>query len=249
MSRKFTLSALAVLALSSVASAQFLGSGAGFAIPYNAPAGASSSIVVAPNFPISGVAVEVTFGVGHTWIGDLTMTLTAPNLTSTTLMKRAGVGVASSTVGDNANTLAGGVYRFTDRFGAQNFSALGGGVTNISLVGAGTPAGNWWSEAGISGAPAPLGDTTASTAYNMRVGDYIASGNTGSGTTYASLYVENNLLTSVGASPSNGTWTLNISDGASLDTGSITGWRLMLLPEPTTMSLLGLGALLIRRKR
>lgn len=244
--KKIGLSLVMLALAASAANAQFQGSNAG-AIPIaDGGVPASSVINVPSNFAITGIAVTLN-SMSHTWVGDLIITLQAPNGSSATLVNRTGVGVASSTVGDSSNT--GGSYRFTDRFGAQNFSVLGGGATDIALAAAGTPGGNWWSEAGVSGAPAPLGDTTASSSYVLRPGDYIATGNTGTGTTYATRYIENNLLAALG-SQSNGNWTLSISDHAAGDTGSVAGgWTLQLLPEPTTMSLIGLGVLGLLRRR
>lgn len=47
----------------------------------------------------------------------------------------------------------------------------------------------------------------------------------------------------------NGTWTLNVVDGAGGDTGGFTGWSLEIVPEPTSLALLALGGLAMFRRR
>ncbi len=238
------ISAIAVAALligASAANAQFCGSQAvGLAIPDNVPAGISSTINVANAFAVTGIAVTVSMN--HSWVGDLIVTLTAPNGNTRNIMRRTGSFTATG-VGDSSNLIAGG-YRFTDRFGATNFADISCGA-NISMMAAGTPSGNWWSEAGVTGAPAP--NTAGGTTYNLRLGDYIASSNNHS-VNYAGSYVEVNLLADLG-SQSNGNWRLTVSDNAGADTGTLVSWTLALLPEPASMSLLALGGLLLARRR
>lgn len=248
--RKIISSSLVVLGLTAAANAQFCGSGAGFAIPDNNPAGASSTINVTNNFAITGIAVKINMSVNHSWIGDLIVTLTDPDGNTADLFRRVGVGIAGSTVGDSSN-FAGG--RFTTRGGVTNFADLnvpfpGCNATNISLAPFGTPAGNLWSASGVSGAPAPTG--APGTADNVFNGDYVASSNSGAGSTYADRYVEVNLMTLLAPGNSAGNWTLRISDNAGADTGTVASWQLQLLPEPTSLALVGLGvAALIRRRR
>lgn len=46
-----------------------------------------------------------------------------------------------------------------------------------------------------------------------------------------------------------GTWTLTISDNATIDTGGISGWTLTAVPSPAGLALLGLGTLGAARRR
>src|SRR5262249_33485404 len=139
-----------------------------------------------------------------------------------------------------------------------NFSALnapfpGCNTTDTNLLAfggtggmpPGATGGNTWSAAAVAGAPAPAGGAGAL----IPTGDYVASGNTGTGTTYAARYVETNLLGLLGGGPANGNWTIRISDHAAGDTGTLSSWQLLLLPEPATMGLLGLGVLALVRRR
>lgn len=244
--KKIGLSLVMVALAASAANAQFQGSNAAaMPIPDNSAGGVMTVINVPNNFAITGIAVTLN-GLTHSWVGDLIVTLQAPNGNTATIMRRTGR-FTPTAVGDSSD-LNGG-YRFTDRFGAQNFSVLGGGATDIALAAAGTPGGNWWSEAGVTGAPAP--NSAGATTYVLRAGDYIANDSNppASGGNYGNSYLETNLLATLG-SQSNGDWKLMVSDHAGADTGSVAGgWKLQLLPEPTTMSLIGLGVLGLLRRR
>ncbi|MEJ7599196.1 MAG: S8 family serine peptidase [Kofleriaceae bacterium] len=59
-------------------------------IPDNNPAGITSNLVVADSFPITALTAEVN--ITHTFIGDLTVTLTGPNGTAVVLHNRTGGG-------------------------------------------------------------------------------------------------------------------------------------------------------------
>jgi subtilisin-like proprotein convertase family protein len=246
MKRLFaTLNVLVLLSASTAANATFIGTASFPTIPSNFPGGVTSVINVPDSFPITGIAV-VWSGANTTRVGDLKISLLAPSGISAILLKNIGDGVAGS-FRDNANL--NGNYRFTDRAGLRSFSTLGGGATDISLVNAGTPSGNIWSEAGVVGAPAPLGDTTHDTNYILRPGDYIASSNLLLGTTYGLNYVETNLLATLGPSSSNGLWLLNIEDTGIGSATPASSWTLELLPEPATLALLALGAAVLIRRR
>lgn len=252
---------LSVVALAAAsANAQFCGSAnPNLAIPDASAVGVTSTINVGSNFGITGIGVKVqinnnlTTATPHTWVGDLLITITAPNGSVATLMNRPSVGVSSSTVGSNSDF--GGLVgeRFVGRTGAQNFSILGCGATDTNLQPfggtAGSPpgatGGNVWSAAGSAGAPAP----TLAAGGLIPQGDYVASSNTGAGTTYAARYVEVDLMALLGGGPANGNWTIKVSDHASGDTGRLISWQLQLLPEPASLALVGLGAFGLLRRR
>lgn len=189
------------------------GPGAGFAFPDNNPAGGSSTILAinVANPTISSFdSVVIDVSVAHTWLGDLTATLTAPDgITNVQLFRRPG----TTALGSTGDWLIG-TYTFV----------LSGGV-----------------------AFPQAGNTVPGSSYNI-------TSNPGSAQqvplpdpdTY-SVFTGMNL---------NGTWTLNISDNATGDTGSISGWSMNItsVPEPSTFALLGMmaaGALGVRtwRKR
>ncbi len=98
--------------------------GAGFTIPDNNATGASSTIVVAgdTDFPITSVVVSLQ-GFTHTWIGDLTATLTSPDGTIHTLFAR--VGRINTGAGDSSDV--SGIYTFADTGSDFWAAALGGG--------------------------------------------------------------------------------------------------------------------------
>jgi hypothetical protein len=109
---KIAAFALAGLAVASSAASAAVYSGGGFQIPDNNSAGASSVIAVAGDTP-SITGVEVTLqGAAHTWVGDLTATLTGPSGTVFALFVRPGKTAPNTGFGDSSD-LAGD-YRFTD---------------------------------------------------------------------------------------------------------------------------------------
>lgn len=74
------------------------------AIPDNSPAGVTSTITVAENLTLTDMQVPVQ--VNHTWVGDVTISLTSPGGTTVTLLDRPGV--PGSTFGcsdDNMNVV------------------------------------------------------------------------------------------------------------------------------------------------
>lgn len=105
----FAFAGLALVATSAASAAVY--SGAGFQIPDNVAAGASSVIAVSGDTPsLTGVEVTLT-GLRHTWIGDLRATLTSPTGTVFPLFMRVGSATLTA-VGDSSDL--GGDYRFTD---------------------------------------------------------------------------------------------------------------------------------------
>jgi subtilisin-like proprotein convertase family protein len=103
---KKILATAAVLAVSASALAVDY-NGAGFAIPDNVPAGASSTINVPDSFTVTDVDVTLN-NLTHTWVGDLIVTV-SHGASSATLVSRIGSADGVG-VGDNANF--GGNYRF-----------------------------------------------------------------------------------------------------------------------------------------
>lgn len=99
----------------------------------------------------------------------------------------------------------------------------------------------------------PIGNTVI-----IPGGNYRATSNTfnGNGTPTFTGEVLVNINAAFAGANVNGNWTLNLSDNAGLDTGSLTSWSIdvQAVPEPTSFALLGVavaGALGVRawRKR
>ena len=175
--------------------------GGAFAIPDNSPGGASSSLNTNVGSPFTVVGVSFT-GLAHTWVGDLSMTLTGPGAgNSFNFFFRPGQTTPTS-VGQNGDFLSANSYSFVD----------GGLAWNTGTV---IP----------SGAYAPIRSPFAPAQSISSFG---------------------------GLNGVDGTWTLNISDNAGLDTGGIQGWSLIVKPVPTpgAAALLGVAGLAgLRRRR
>ena len=74
--------------------------------------------------------IEIDMDVLHSWVGDLTIFLTAPDDTSHTIFSR--VGVSGAGTGDSSNLV--GIYNFTDDESANNLwdaAAIGGSADII----------------------------------------------------------------------------------------------------------------------
>ena len=193
MSKFLAASAGLALAAGALAGNTY-GPGAGFAIPDNTPGGAGSSIVVTDSFSIQNVSVSIDMA--HTWVGDLTATLSNGS-TSFALFTRPGF----TGTGFGNNTDLGGTYVFQD--GAPSFTAATAANAGGFLIG---------------GTYSPVGSLDAAFA----------------------------------GSNSAATWTLNVTDSAGGDLGSVSSWSLTLTPVPTpgAAALLGLaGVAGIRRRR
>ena len=111
MKRYFTVtSAIAVgLMMASASIADITdNSGAGFNVPDNDPAGITSAIVISADETISDVSVTL-FGATHSWIGDLTATISDGTTTADLFVR---VGDPGGTSGDSS-TLDGD-YTFAD---------------------------------------------------------------------------------------------------------------------------------------
>jgi len=208
--RKFLVTGL-IAASATVASADVYGPGAGGAIPDATPAGLSTTInavnVANPTI-VSVNSVTVSFSTAHTWVGDLVITLTAPNGDNVDVIHRTGA--AAGGAGDSSN--AAGPYTF-DAAGAD-FTAAAAALPTGSNVPAGTYAR--FTNA-IVGTPASDPDN-----YSVFNGDNL-----------------------------NGNWTLNVSDWAGADLGTLGSWSMDItsVPEPTSLALLALGGLVALRRR
>lgn len=125
--RKILFSLLIVPLLAGSASADFVGPGAGFAIPDNNAGGASSTIIVnqAQNEVITDVSVILT-GFTHTFVGDLIATLSGPG-GSIDLMFRTQSGFDPGAGAD-----VSGFYVFADTgadwWGAAQLAGFGGTI-------------------------------------------------------------------------------------------------------------------------
>ena len=129
-------------------------SGGGFAIPDNNATGMTSSIVIAANETITDVDVTL-FNTSHTWVGDLTVRLTSPNLTTADIMVRTGGGFGDSTnidadytfsdggddwwnaadIRSDSEVIPGGTYAAT---------TTGGGAVSLAALFSGeSTAGTW----------------------------------------------------------------------------------------------------------
>ncbi len=110
-------------------------------------------------------------------------------------------------------------------------SDFGGGYTFT------TGGASIWDEALLQGAAVPITAGTYAASTNLHTGDVNTS------------YAESNL--SVLVTDTAGDWTINVSDNALLDTGAFRDWYLDVdaVPEPASMTLLGLGALALLRKK
>ena len=136
LKEEFTMKIAALLVVAGLAAAANAGvhTGAGFAIPDGDAAGITSVIAVAgdTDFPITSVVVSLQ-GFAHTWIGDLSGTLTSPNGTVHTLFGRPGR-VANVGFGDSSNVE--GIYTFADT--GADFWAAAASVADAAVVPAGT---------------------------------------------------------------------------------------------------------------
>jgi len=109
--KKWFAFVLLSLAVVNPALADVVGSGTGFVIPDNNPAGASSTITFSDDRVITGNLVVTLTGLTHTWVGDVTATLIAPDSTSHTLFFRIRKTTPGGT-GDSSDF--GGNYIFSD---------------------------------------------------------------------------------------------------------------------------------------
>lgn len=263
--RLISVGAVLIVLATNTVDAQFCGGAdVGVPIPDNNSAGVTSTIhVPGPDFDITGIAAVVHVGDPvHSWVGDLRIRLTDPSGNTAELMNRPGVGpIGTIGIARNYGDDASGTgFRYMSRSGAHTFNGLnswfpGCNATHASLApyggtGGSLPAatgGNIWSGAGVPGSPPPFG-SSSSTNRSIPNGDYIASGNR-FGSTYATSYVEVDLMSLLAPGPASGDWTIQISDHANGNPGGFLGWQLQLLPEPAACTVFALMAFALIRKR
>lgn len=133
---KTSIAMLAIAGLAGTAAAQSF-SGAGFAIPDNSPAGASSSIVTTGG-TVQGLTVTLS-GMSHTWVGDLIITLSNGSSTID-LVNRPNFPATGFGFSWNLN----GDYTFDDAAG-QTFEGFGNPGSLVDL-----PSGSYAPEGALS---------------------------------------------------------------------------------------------------
>ncbi len=199
------------------------------AIPDNVPAGLTLSIPVSGlTDQLRGVALNMTLdqpagGGGHTWVGDLNVNLTGPPAGPTHLiMQRVG---SATGMGSGDSTDIQGPYTFTDGT-TGDFWALA-----VAMVGGTVPPGAYRTMACCTGAFTDMNPVfqgpvlyERSTAFDRKSGE--------------SSKFSNNPVEDA----ANGTWTLNVADNATGDTGRVSALSLTLTtlaPTAATASLRG----------
>ena len=155
--------------------------GPGFDIPDNDPLGGSGTITVVPGptlgdpVPIGGAiatTVELLIAIDHTYVGDLTYTLTSPTGQTITLANRPGAPVPFDPFGDASDLSSDYPIGFSDRslFEAENMGLdcgdpLGDAVVRRDCIGAFDPDESLSLLAGIN----MLGDWTLSITDNAEL--------------------------------------------------------------------------------
>jgi len=140
MKKITAMAMLAAAGLATTAMARPAYVGAGFNIPDNNVAGNSGSVLVGDAFSITDMSITIVFPAvggaagGHTWIGDLTCTLTGPAGTIT-FMNRTG-STTSTGVGDSSDM--SGAYTFSDSSVSSLWTAAAAAPLSTSIVAPGT---------------------------------------------------------------------------------------------------------------
>jgi hypothetical protein len=131
---KTSIAMLAIAGLAGTAAAQSY-NGAGFTIPDNASAGASSSIVIADAGSVLDLTVTLS-GLTHTWVGDLIITLSNGSSTIDLINQPGG----SGGIGFGFSWNLGGDYTFDDAASAT-FEGFTGPSSAILPSGSYAPEG------------------------------------------------------------------------------------------------------------
>jgi subtilisin-like proprotein convertase family protein len=164
------LTVVAGMAIASISMADIVNNtGAGFNIPDGDMTGASSSIVIGANETITDVDLTL-FGLNHTWMGDLVVTLSGPGGTAT-IMNRTG---SVTGVGSGDSSDFGGDYTFSDgganlwsaAFAATGAEIIAPGIYSASTTGANIQLGTQLSLNAIFGGTLTAGTWTLTVSDN-----------------------------------------------------------------------------------
>lgn len=146
---------IAILALALVSTSAFaveFGPGAGGSVPDNNPTGFSSTINIGSG--VSAVNSVRLVGLAHTWVGDVTITITNPDNVSASLATRVGR-VGGTGFGDSSN--------FN---GDYTFANAGADLWLEAAAGTGDIAGGTYMVSGLDNAASSLSGLATATAGN-----------------------------------------------------------------------------------
>ncbi|MCX5641306.1 MAG: MopE-related protein, partial [Planctomycetota bacterium] len=126
-------------------------------------------VVPAGQFTAGISNVRVTLNMTHTWTGDITATLTAPNGTSiATILRRPGL---TSTVNGYGSDFAGGNYVFDDAYTSNFWTAAN--ITGVVPVGNYFPSGLAGVRTALTSPFAALTSGTAAGTWTLKITDSI----------------------------------------------------------------------------
>ncbi len=200
------------------------------AVTDNAPAGVTATIPVAGlTDQLRGVALNITMdqpagGGGHTWIGDINMTLNSPAPTNSHLiMQRVG---STTGTGSGDSTDFQGPYTFTDGTTGDIWTVAG------AMVGGTVPPGAYRTLACC--APSTAGPGIFTDMNPVFEGPVLHNGSN----LFEKKSGRNSKVEQVPTNDvANGAWTLNISDNAAGDTGRVSALSLTLTTLAPTAAL------------
>src|SRR5690606_31594471 len=205
----------------------FPGTGVG-AIPDGGPGCGVDGTALDVTFNVPGLtgaveSVEVDFTIAHTWVGDVTATVIAPDgTTSLVLFGRTGV-TATSTCGESSKL--GGTYSFTDAAAGGNWWAVSAPLGTSDIIPAGSyrtteigpqAANNFSPETSLNDTFGGMAD--ANGAWILRFHD-AGGGDTGS-VSAANL----SIVTEDGGGGTGCEWTVTVSDDENC--GDEVSWTL-----------------------
>jgi len=191
-------------------------------VPDNVPAGISLDIPVAGlTDQVRGVALNITMDQpagagGHTWVGDLNMTLNSPDMNSHLIMQRTG---STTGTGNGDSSDVQGPYTFGDGTVNNWWAAAASGPSAFII-----PPGTYRTSACCTGANTEMNPVFMGPALADGTFDYKDS----SKRSMNDLPVDN-----IG----NGTWTFDISDNAGGDTGRVAELSLIITTLAPTAAL------------